>query len=99
MLLQHAADAVQAGAGAHPLSGTVASYLWLLPLLPLLGFVANGLLAMLSAGKLGPADPSASHGDDHAHAAHGHDDHGHGGGEHDDHHTVVRHKYASLTSL
>jgi NADH-quinone oxidoreductase subunit L len=88
MLLQHAATA-----GAHPLSGTAASYLWLLPLLPLLGFVANGLLAMLSVGKFGPADPSASHGDDHAHAAHAHDDHGH-----DDHH-VVRHRYASLTSI
>ena len=31
MLLQHAATA-----GAHPLEGTVASYVWLLPLLPLL---------------------------------------------------------------
>ena len=44
MLLQHAADAVQAG--AHPLSGTAAEYVWLLPLLPLLGFVLNGLLSL-----------------------------------------------------
>ncbi len=58
--------------------------------LPLLGFVANGLLAMSSVVKFGPQDPSASHGDDHAHPVHAHDDHGHGGGEHDDH-AVVRH--------
>ncbi|MEP6730373.1 MAG: NADH-quinone oxidoreductase subunit L [bacterium] len=86
MLLQHAATA-----GAHPLQGTAASYLWLLPLLPLLGFVANGLLSLLSAIHFGPADPSASHG-----GAHAHDEHA--GGEHDDH-TVVRHRYASLTSI
>jgi NADH-quinone oxidoreductase subunit L len=93
MLLQHAATV-----GAHPLSGTAAGYLWLLPLLPLLGFAANGLLAMVGVVKFGPKDPSASHGDDHAHVAQAHDDHGHGGGEHDDH-AVVRHRFASLTSI
>ncbi len=91
MLLQHAATA-----GAHPLSTTVASYVWLLPLLPLLGFVINGLLALTSVFHWGPADPSASHGDDHASAdgdARAHTAHG------DDHHQVTRHKYASLVSL
>ena len=58
MLLQQVADAAQAG--AHPLSGTAARYVWLLPLLPLLGFVINGLLSLTSAFKLGPSDPSAS---------------------------------------
>ena len=97
MLLQHAADAVQAGAGIHPLSGTVAEYLWLLPLLPLLGFVLNGLLSLASAYHRGPNDPGADH-DAHvavvthdspdAHGAHG-----------DDHHPVVRHRFATLTSL
>ena len=67
MLLQHAA-----AAGAHPLSGTVASLLWLLPLLPLLGFVVNGMLSLTSAFRFGPSDPGASHGegDHHAHGAH-----------------------------
>jgi len=43
MLLQAAAVA------AHPLSGTVAEYVWLLPVLPLVGFVINGLLLLNSA--------------------------------------------------
>ncbi len=51
MLLQHAA----AGA-AHPLSGTAAEWLWLLPVLPLAGFVVNGLLSLVPAYHAGPAD-------------------------------------------
>ena len=93
MLLQHAATA-----GAHPLSGTVASYVWLLPLLPLLGFVLNGLLSLASAYHAGPADPDTAHGAG-GHAAHpAHDETG-GGGHGDDHHPVARHRYASLVSL
>ena len=94
MLLQHAVTA-----GTHPLSGTVAQYMWLLPLLPLLGFVINGLLSLTSVITFGPDDPSASH-DDHgsAHVAHAHDANG-GGAHGDDHHPVVRHKYAGLTSI
>ncbi len=80
--------------GAHPLAATVARFVWLLPLLPLLGFLINGTLAMLGAAKVGPADPSAGHdSDDHGHgAAHGHD-------AHDAHHAPTRHKYAAITSL
>jgi NADH-quinone oxidoreductase subunit L len=85
MLLQHAATA-----GGHPLSGTVAEYLWLLPLLPLLGFVLNGLLSLFSAYHVGPGDPSADHGDAHGPT---------GGATHDDHHPVARHRFATLTSL
>ena len=85
-------------AGAHPLSGTVASYVWLLPLLPLLGFVLNGLLSLVAAVRLGPIDPGASHTDAHAHA-HGADDANGGGAHGDDHHPVARHRYASLASL
>ena len=55
MLLQHAAHA----AGTHPLAGTAAEWLWLIPLLPLLGFVVNGLLSLIPAYRAGPADPSA----------------------------------------
>ena len=78
--------------GAHPLATTVARLVWLLPLLPLLGFLINGTLAMLGVAKVGPADPSAGH-DDHAHAAHsgGHDDHAH--------HAPTRHKFAGIVSL
>ena len=83
----------------HPLASTAAQYVWLLPALPLLGFLINGGLAFAAAAKPGPADPSAAdhnahgHGD-HAHDAHGHDDHGHG-----DHGHPPRHKFAAITSL
>ena len=83
-------------AGAHPLSGTVASYVWLLPLLPLLGFVLNGLLSLAAAVRLGPVDPGASHAD--ARVPGAHDEHG-GAAHGDDHHAVARHRYAALTSL
>ena len=47
--------------------------LWLLPALPLLGFLINGGLAFAAAAKPGPADPSAAD-----HNAHGHGDHDEG---------------------
>ena len=78
----------------HPLADTVAQYVWLLPVLPLLGFLVNGALSLKAAAKLGPDDPSAA-GHDHAHAADHHDD---SHISHDDH-PVVRHKYAGLVSL
>ena len=100
MLLQHAATTA-----AHPLAGTVAEWLWLVPLLPLLGFVINGLLALTSAYHPGPADPDTAHGHGgeahpHSHAdPHAHD-HGTGGGAHgDDHHAPARHRFAGLVSL
>jgi NADH-quinone oxidoreductase subunit L len=77
----------------------VAEYVWLLPLLPLLGFLLNGLLSLASAYRAGPADPGADHGDGHGHAAaHAHDS-STGGAHGDDHHPVVRHRFAALTSL
>ncbi len=97
MLLQEAA-----AAGLHPLAGTAAEWIWLVPILPLIGFVINGLLSLTTVAKTGPANPSEHHAHhDDAHGAHGgghgHDAHGHGG--HDDHHAVVRHKYAAITSI
>ena len=62
MLLQH--EVTSAG---HPLAGTVAEWLWILPLLPLLGFVINGLLSLVPATVLGPRDPDMAHGADGAH--------------------------------
>jgi len=83
--------------GAHPLATTVARFVWLLPVLPLLGFLINGALAMLGVAKVGPADPSAGHGHGRD-EVHGHDD-AHGHGAHDDHGHPVRHKFAPLVSL
>ncbi len=91
MLIQHAT-----AAGSHPLAGTVAEYLWLVPLLPLLGFVVNGLLSIVPATRLGPSDPTAAghdaHGAGHAHAPSG-------GAHGDDHHPVARHRFAALASF
>jgi NADH-quinone oxidoreductase subunit L len=98
MLLQEAAGAV------HPLAGTIAQWMWALPLLPLLGFVVNGALSLFSAYRPGPADPGAHPHDAHAspkarhEAVEGHDVTG-GGAHGDDHHVVVRHRFASLATI
>jgi NADH-quinone oxidoreductase subunit L len=84
---------VQEAAGAaHPLAGTIADLVWLVPVLPFIGFLVNGMLSLLPATHLGPADPTAA-GHDHGHAGEGHGDHGH-----DDHH-VARHPYHRIVSL
>src|SRR5688572_16730976 len=90
-------------AASGSLAGTAAEWLWLVPVLPLLGFVINGGLSLLAATTMGPADPSAGH------AAPGHDAAGHdahhahdpaaGGAHGDDHHPVVRHRYAGAASI
>jgi NADH-quinone oxidoreductase subunit L len=87
MLLQE----VAAG-GAHPLSNTVAAWMWLLPLIPLAGFVLNGLLALLAGYDRGPADPSASGAHEGDHAEHAHSDDA-------AHHPPARHRYAALSSI
>jgi NADH-quinone oxidoreductase subunit L len=105
MLLLVQAAAAAAGSGAaHPLDGTAARWLWLVPLLPLLGFLINGALSLFTAYHAGPADPSAA-GDHHAghdsadvHGAASHHD-AHGDDHHDDHHEVVRHRFAGLASI
>jgi NADH-quinone oxidoreductase subunit L len=91
----------QAQDAAHALAGTAADWLWVVPLLPLLGFVINGALSIIGATHVGPSDPSASH-DAHAADAHAHpaDAHAATGGAHgDDHHPVARHRFAGLTSF
>ena len=90
-LLQAAAVPV----GTHPLSATAAHWLWAVPLLPLLGFVINGSLSLVSVYHAGPKDPSAAHGDDQG-AAHSDTSHGAHG---DDHHEVKRHRFAGITSI
>ncbi|HKW09381.1 MAG TPA: NADH-quinone oxidoreductase subunit L [Gemmatimonadaceae bacterium] len=92
MLLQDVANV------AHPLAGTVARWMWALPLLPLLGFVLNGALSIASAYHAGPADPVAQpHDDAHASGEESHLDAA--GGHDDDYHRVVRHRFATLTSI
>jgi len=96
MLLQEAASA-GLGVGAHPLVGSVARWMWLLPILPLLGFVINGVLAISSAFRRGPADPALAPHDTHdardTDEAHGQADH------ESDAHVVVRHRFAGITSV
>ena len=99
MLLQHAPSA----AGAHPFAGTVAEYVWLLALLPLLGFLANGLLALIAVYRPGPSDPTtgdAGHGaGQNAHTADSHES-APGGSAADDHHDAqARHRFATLASV
>jgi NADH-quinone oxidoreductase subunit L len=74
---------------------------WLLPVLPLAGFVINGLLSLNSA-RLGPDDPNTA--DHHPHpvdapevAAISHAEQAGDAG--DDHHAVKRHRWAAVTSV
>ena len=92
-MLLSSMQTIAAATTGHPLADTAAKFVWLLPALPLLGFVVNGLLSLTAAAKIGPADPSA--------VGHGHDDHSQEGGPHAGHddHQVVRHKHAGLVSL
>ena len=100
MLLQPLAP----GAGAHPLSGTIVEYVWLLPILPLVGFFLNGLLTLIAAYHPGPADPSAGHGTSSAHhrqvadaPAEQHAEHA--GATGSDSHGTARHRFAGLATL
>jgi NADH-quinone oxidoreductase subunit L len=89
MLLQEAGEAAAQAA----LAGAATRWLWLVPLLPLLGFVINGLLSLVSATQLGPNDPSAH---DLTHAGQSTAvgaSHGNG------HDSVQRHRFAGVTSF
>ena len=89
MLLQIAAE-------AHPLTGSVAELVWLLPVLPLLGFVVNGALSLTSAYHAGPDEPGEHAEAPHAEAAR---DAEHGGSHGDNHHPVRPHRYARIVSI
>ncbi|HET7563743.1 MAG TPA: NADH-quinone oxidoreductase subunit L [Gemmatimonadaceae bacterium] len=100
MLLQPLASA----AGAHPLSGTIAEYVWLLPILPLVGFVVNGLLSLFSAYHAGPSDPYTSHHTSAAHDADVAEAHAAQRAEHamptgSDSHLTARHTYAAVSTV
>jgi len=101
MLLQTAVSSA-----SHPLSGTIAEWVWLLPVLPLAGFVINGLLSLNSA-HFGPTDPTAA--DSHHQAGDPHADKiifvqgdphiTDTGASGDDHHGVQRHRWSGLVSV
>ena len=99
MLLQ---TAVSAASQVHPLSGTIAEWVWLLPILPLAGFLINGLLSLAGA-HFGPSDPTAAghgHSDTGGAAAHSHLEQAVEGAEEvDDHHGVKRHRWAGVVSF
>jgi NADH-quinone oxidoreductase subunit L len=98
MILQHAVTT------AHPLAGTAAQWMWMLPLLPLLGFIINGALSIFGAAQIGPRDPSDEHGAHGTAGSEAHDaaaiSHAEQAGAHgDDHHAVKRHRFASIVSI
>lgn len=83
-----------AGAALHPLANSAANYLWLVVVLPLLGFVINGALSLIPAAKIGPCDPDMGHDGHSEHAGHV------GSGDsHDDAHHPTRSKYVGLVSI
>jgi NADH-quinone oxidoreductase subunit L len=83
----------------HPLAGTIAAWMWLLPVFPLLGFFLNGALSLVPKARIGPADPDMGHDghDGHDAGAAGHADPHHATG--DDSHAVARAPYAGLVSI
>ena len=83
-------------AGTHPLASTIAAWMWLLPVFPLIGFIVNGLLSLVPAAHIGPDDPDTGHGDAHAHpTATEQGAHAHG----DDSHAHVKPRFGSIVSL
>jgi NADH-quinone oxidoreductase subunit L len=91
MLLQTAAE-------AHPLTGTVADWVWVLPVLPLLGFLINGALSLATAYRVGPKEPG------HHEAAEGAEtaeinQAEQSGARGDDHHAVKPHRHAGIVSI
>jgi NADH-quinone oxidoreductase subunit L len=88
---------IQAAAETHALSGTAAEWVWLLPVLPLIGFLINGALSLLPAYHPGPDNPDMGHGDHHEAAAISHAENA--GAHGDDHHAVKPHRFAGLASI
>jgi len=79
----------------HPLAGTIAAWMWLLPVLPLLGFFINGALSILGSSHVGPSDPDMGHDHDTSTVASGQLPHAHG----DDSHAQVAPKFRGLTAI
>ncbi|MEP6509118.1 MAG: NADH-quinone oxidoreductase subunit L [Gemmatimonadales bacterium] len=89
---------LQIAATAHPLAGTVAEWVWLLPILPFIGFLINGGISLFSAARIGPDDPDMGHGHDSSSNAPEISDAEEHGAHGDDHHAVKPHRYAGIVS-
>jgi NADH-quinone oxidoreductase subunit L len=98
MLLQAVVDAASQ---SHALAGTAAQWLWVLPVLPLVGFAINGLLS-LDSFRFGPADPNTPAHHPHSEGAAEAASMSHAeeaGVTGDDHHAIKRHRWAGVTSI
>ena len=85
---------------AHPLSGTVADWVWLIPILPLLGFLINGALSLVPAFRPGPKVPHMGHAESSEGAESAETQREEQGGTHgDDHHAVKPHRHAGIVSI
>ena len=91
---------LQIASSPHPLDGSAVEWLWLLPLLPLIGFLINGALSLVPSYKRGPVDPGLEHELAHGHGAVGHGHATHSGGvagvtaAHGDDHEVAQGHHA-----
>ncbi len=93
---------LQVAAVTHPLSGSIADWVWLLPILPLAGFVINGAISLVSAARIGPHDPDMHVvGVDHHEPATGSElpEHEIDGHRDPDHHVATRHSHAGIVSI
>ncbi|MGK2961196.1 MAG: NADH-quinone oxidoreductase subunit L [Gemmatimonadaceae bacterium] len=93
---------LQVATVTHPLSGSIADWVWLLPILPLAGFVINGAISFVSAARIGPDDPDMHAGGvDHHEPATGSElpDHEIAGHQDPDHPLTARHSHAGIVSI
>ncbi|MEO5904060.1 MAG: NADH-quinone oxidoreductase subunit L [Gemmatimonadaceae bacterium] len=90
---------LQIAANAHPLTGSVAEWVWLLPILPFIGFLINGGISLFSAAHIGPDDPDMGHGNDSPPDTHSVSDAEEHGALGDDHDAVKPHRYAGIVSM
>ncbi|MEO7104042.1 MAG: proton-conducting transporter membrane subunit [Gemmatimonadaceae bacterium] len=80
--------------GVHPLAATIAAWMWLLPVFPLLGFIINGAFSIISRARVGPADPDMGHGHDDAAGGESH-----AASDHADSHAVGKPRFAGIVSI
>ncbi|HWP02956.1 MAG TPA: NADH-quinone oxidoreductase subunit L, partial [Gemmatimonadaceae bacterium] len=80
----------------------MAELIWLVPLIPFVGFLVNGALSLFSSVRLGPPDPAAAHGASSGHSADAtaHSSHGAVHTPEDQHqHGTFRHPAAAIVSF
>ena len=92
---------LQIAAVTHPLWGSIADWVWLLPLLPLAGFVINGAISVVTSARIGPEDPDMHPaGVSHNEPATGSELPDHEiAGHQDTDHLTTRHSHAGIVSI